>query len=368
SWADQPQLALAHYDAAFLFLRYFLEHYSRPEDLPHLIGQPARGAATFDRYLAQRGASERFRDVFREWVVANLVDAEPRAPRRYRYSDVDVRVQVTERVALPALDQERTVHQYGADYVELVGKGDVVVDVQGRSPVRLVPADPRSGRFFWWSNRGDNADLRLTREVDLRGRDRATLQFWAWWDLETDYDYCYVSASTNGGQTWTSLRGRHTTTRNPTGNNLGHGYTGESGGWVEERVDLTPYTGRRIFLRFECLTDDAFAGPGFAVDDVRIPEIGWTDDAEADGGWQAEGFVRTDNRLPQVFDVQLVEYRGDTLVVRPVPLDEHLHGSAVVRGLGEDVQRAVLVVTASAPATLEPAGYTFTVRPYPRIP
>ena len=29
---------------------------------------------------------------------------------------------------------------------------------------------------------------------------------------------------------------------------------------------------------------------------------------------------------------------------------------------------AVLVVTASAPATLEPASYTFTLRPYPRIP
>ena len=41
---------------------------------------------------------------------------------------------------------------------------------------------------------------------------------------------------------------------------------------------------------------------GLMVDDVKVEAVDYTNDFETDeGGWQAEGFVRVQNRLPQTF-------------------------------------------------------------------
>src|SRR3990172_10116259 len=122
-----------------------------------------------------------------------------------------------------------------------------------------------------------------------------------WHDVEAVFDYGFVEVSADGGRTWKTLPGRTTTTRNPNGGNYGDGFTGRSGGgsqatWVQEEMDLTPYAGREVLLRFEYVTDDAYNAQGFGLDGVTIPELGFRDDAAADDGWTAEGFVRIDNR------------------------------------------------------------------------
>ena len=60
-------------------------------------------------------------------------------------------------------------------------------------------------------------------------------------------------------------------------------------------------------MRFQYITDDAVNYPGFFVDDISIPEIGYTDDAESDGDWVSEGWIRTDNTIRQRWLVQLIE-------------------------------------------------------------
>src|SRR5207249_903432 len=113
----------------------------------------------------------------------------------------------------------------------------------------LVPAPPRPGPF-WWSNRADSADSRLTREVDLTTATAATLRFTTWYDLERDFDYAYVAVSVDGGATWNTQPGRYSTTTDPNGANLGASFTGKSGGslpaqWLDESVDLGAYAGKR---------------------------------------------------------------------------------------------------------------------------
>ena len=45
------------------------------------------------------------------------------------------------------------------------------------------------------------------------------------------------------------------------------------------------------------------------VDDLSIPELNYRDDVErSDGGWQADGFARVDNFLPEKFSVQLIKF------------------------------------------------------------
>jgi immune inhibitor A len=105
------------------------------------------------------------------------------------------------------------------------------------------------------------------------------------------------------------------------------------------------------------------------IDDVRIPELGYEDDFEpGPGGWQAEGFVYSDNQVSQRYLVQLVTLGEQARVLR-VPLDEVQRGRVELRGLGntdapptERVDSAVLVISALAPVTTEIAPYEYVVR------
>ena len=45
-------------------------------------------------------------------------------------------------------------------------------------------------------------------------------------------------------------------------------------------MDLTPYAGKEILVRFEMITDDAVNMPGLLIDKIAIPEIGYTDNVE----------------------------------------------------------------------------------------
>ena len=47
----------------------------------------------------------------------------------------------------------------------------------------------------------------MTRDVDLTGTTTAALDMQGRFEIEAEYDYLYVQASTDGGATWTSLDG-----------------------------------------------------------------------------------------------------------------------------------------------------------------
>jgi hypothetical protein len=215
---------------------------------------------------------------------------------------------------------------------------------------------------MWWANRGDESDSRLTRAFDLGGVSSATLKFWTWYFIEKLWDYGYVMVSTDGGATWTPLATSRTTTEDPHGNAYGPGYTGQSGGWVEEAVNLTPFAGRQVLVRFEYITDDAVTQPGLIVDDIRIPEIGYSYDAEnGDDDWVSEGWLRMDNVLPQDFLVQLVQ-PGNTAV----PVTRLLGPGDAPQGewditVGGEAGAAAIVVSGLAPVTTEPARYSYTL-------
>ena len=366
TWAESDESYL-HYGASYLLMAYFLDRFGE-EATRAMVAQDANGVAGFNAVLSDYGLT--FDQVFADWLVANLVDDPGLDDGRYGYTDLDVgpvRIDYTHRVYPD--QRASTVHQYAADYIELLGQGDLSIQFTGSTQVRLTDTDTHSGRYAWYSMRGDDSDMTLTRTFDLTGLEQATLRFWTWYDIEEDWDYAYVEVSPDGGQSWHILPGRHTTDSNPNGNSFGQAYTGASGGgeapqWVQEQVDLTPYAGKQVLVRFEYVTDDAVNRSGMLIDDISIPELGYADDVEdGDGGWEAAGFVRVDNVLPQRFIVQLVTFgpRGKPVRVERMALDELQRGQLELRGLGEDVERAVLIVAGIAPVTTEWASYEYNV-------
>jgi len=309
-------------------------------------------------------------DIFADWTVANLLNGSGDA--RYGYTLLSRALgaaQVQDTIATYPATLTQSAPQYSARYIALqhLGPGRLRLEFSGAEAVRLVPAEPFSGARMWYSNRGDSADSSLTRAFDLSGVSRATLEFAAWYDIERLWDYAYVMASTDGGATWTPLPGLRTTTDNPHGNAYGPAYTGDSGGdagpvWVRESVDLAPFAGGEVLLRFELITDEAVNTPGMVIDDVRIPEIGYFDDFEAGpGGWQSEGWLYIDNVLPQEWIVQLVTRGQQTAVTRLLMPGDGARGSweFAIGGLAGE---ATLIVSPIAPLTTEPGRFTIAVK------
>ena len=357
-WPDGPGTSGPHYGAAVLFLAYLVQEHGGHERLRELAAESADGINGVERFLSESGVT--FVELFSDWVVANYVDA-PEGPYGYRGRDVKVR-----RVRRLAAGAQRggSLPQFSAHYYSLPLEGAVVVSFQGEREVAQADTSCHSGRRCWWGNRGDLIDSTLTRELDLTGVSRATLEFRTWFSVEEGWDYAYAEVSTDDGVTWAVLEGGHTSTFNPMGNSFGDGYTGDSDGWLLERIDLSDYAGGKLLLRFEYVTDDAVHLDGFVIDDISVPEAGFFDDAEQPSGWDADGFVRFDNTLPQEYVVQLILTAVDGAAsVRKMELDESRAGRLQVPKLGPELLSAVVVVSPVTRGTHRPAPYNLSLSP-----
>jgi immune inhibitor A len=373
TWSDPSLGNAAHYGASYLFMNYFLDRFG--EDLTKaVVASPQNGIAGFNEALEKAGRPERFDDIYADWVIANYLDA-PNADSegRYGYPNIDLApMAISETYDRFPAEGEAQVSQYGADYIRLQGNGPVTIDFQGQDQVSLMNTKPQ-GTYSWWSNRGDQSDSTLTRAFDLSNVKSAMLNFSTWYDIEDGWDYAYVEASTDEGQTWKILPGRHTTEDNPVGNAFGPGWTGLSGyrpgdkpegktpQWIEEQVDLTPFAGKKILVRFEMVTDDAVNQPGLLIDNISIPEIGFKDDGESGaGGWDAVGWSLTDNSLAQRWLVQLMEIGNGQVTVQRMEVGPDGRGQVNVPNLG-DLDEAILVISGLTPVTTEPASYSYTI-------
>jgi hypothetical protein len=157
------------------------------------------------------------------------------------------------------------------------------------------------------------------------------------------------------------LHGQRTVSDHSAGNNYGEGWTGSSGGdWIDEQVDLSPYGGSQIGLRFEYVTDQSYNGPGFAFKDLRIPEIGLDQPGALDDGWYPEGWTRVDAPVPERWNLRLVRTTREGTTVDAVPVDSD--GTANI-ALPDGARRNVLVVAPSAPRTLIPGNYSVSFAP-----
>ena len=89
-------------------------------------------------------------------------------------------------------------------------------------------------------------------------------------------------------------------------------------------------------MRFEYVTDDAVNGPGLLLDNFAIPEIGYTDDAEAGAaGWESSGWVQTDNSLAQRWLVQIMEIGVGQVTVQRMVVGPDGLGQIAVSDTGQ---------------------------------
>lgn len=373
-WPNGNESTAPHYGASFLFLTYFLDRMGK-EATQALVDHPENGLKGIDAVLSELGAEDPLTQapleteaLIMDWMLTNYILDEDVLDGRFAYSlypDAP-RIYDTETISTcnPGFEP-RTVRQFGVDYIRITCPGEYTLRFEGARNVPLLPVSAHSGEYSFWSNKGDESDMTLTRGFDFTGVEgELSFSYWTWYDIEEDYDYVYLLASTDG-KSWDILPTPSGTGEDPSGNSYGWGYNGISGGnaqWIEEQVNLTDYAGKKVFLRFEYVTDAAVHGEGFLIDDLSIPAIGYSEDfEEGAGGWEGEGFVRVPNLLPQTFGLALVS-AGDEVQVEVLNLPDS-NALEIPISIGDGVDEITLVVTGFTRFTRQVSSYQFEFLP-----
>jgi hypothetical protein len=247
------------------------------------------------------------------------------------------------------------------DYIQINCSGDTTLRFEGSTVARLLPQGAYSGSYAFWSNKGDESDMTLTREFDFTNASGPiTFSFRTWYDLEEDYDYLYFEVSEDG-EIWEIITTPSGTDEDPSGNSYGWGYNGVTSGWIQEEIDLSDYAGKNIFVRFEYVTDAAVNGEGMLIDDVSVEAIDYFSDFETDdGGWTPDGFVRVQNALPQTFRLALVK-EGQTTTVEMIAVSED-QTVEIPLSIGGEVDSITLVVSGTTRFTRGEASYTIEIK------
>jgi len=183
------------------------------------------------------------------------------------------------------------------------------------------PFEPHTGDAYAYSQIGDVSYKRLTRTIDVPAGG-ATMSFWTSYDTEAAWDHIAVEARTTGGNNWTTLPDLNGNTTQSPGDSCLAGWrelhpqldyyqtfvddstctstgttgswsaaSGNSGGWEQWSVDLSPYAGSQVEVSIAYISDWSVQGLGVFVDDIEVSTGEGTTSFEAGdtGGWQIAG-------------------------------------------------------------------------------
>ena len=110
------------------------------------------------------------------------------------------------------------------------------------------------------------------------------------------------------------------------------------------------------------MPDAAVNGEGFLLDDIAVQEIGYFNDFESDSDeWDAAGFVRIQNVLPQTYQLALISI-GDETNVEYIQLTAE-NTAEIPISIGGDVDEVILVVTGTTRYTRQTAPYRYEIVP-----
>ena len=364
SWTDGN--TIPYYGQGYLVNRFLYDHLG-DSLYREFIFSDRTGLSAVDAVAAANNLELTGDSLWLDWLVAMAVMDAPDVSEEFQWAGPEIKPVVPTRINnLPAL-VDTTVSQYAADYYELPSSGQVTFDFAGIPTVPLLSSSAPSGDHIWYAQRANDSNPRLTRTVDLRDVESATLTYQVYTDIEYGYDFAYASVSTDAGLTWQGLQANGMQGLNPEDDPSDKAlterfYTGREGQWKTDSVDLSPYAGQEILLRFEYVTDPIQTYGGFALDDIAIGAIGFVDDAESlDEGWTAEGFTRATTQLPQTWRLQLITFdsEGRPSIERIAVQEDGLYQLTYTALPGQ--RRPILVVAALAPETLQSAGYSLDI-------
>ncbi len=296
---------IADYGQVYLFTLYMNDKFGK-EFIRSLAKNKENGLNGVNDALKANKISMDFTKLYQNFITALALDND-RQGDVYDIDSIDLRSLPIDSEGTPrgmtinyekALTYEKEgVPAWGGDFKQLDFQDKInTIKFDG---VDFLPmpwesvADPLgSGNQVLWGNKGDELDNALIFEADLSGVDTATLTFDNYIDIEEQWDFGVVQVSTDGGQTWTSLANENTRSDvveegYPRIKENLPGFTGYYDNWQKETFDLNAYAGQKVHVAFRYLTDWGYNDSGWFIDNIAIPEIGYSNDGSSTDSFQS---------------------------------------------------------------------------------
>ena len=300
-WEDQGgRNVLADYGSSFLWAMYLGDHFGGDAFISHFVQAGIPGVTGINAALEFFGYEEDFDDVYYNWRIANLVQADG---GKYGYSNLDFSeagntLKLYEAGTAPfdwtkgtdfgntiALDDDwdtgiSKIGPYGTDYIKYdfhkkPSWNRLYFDGQDVT----YNFDPNQWELIedvWHSGDKDLMNAIIADEVYVDPLD-PTLYLTTIWDMEDYWDFCFIQVSTDGGITWTSLANEYTVSDyDPSAHpdvvaNL-PGLTSWVDDWVAMEFDLSGYEGEDVLIGFRSVTDWNTHYYGWDIAEVAVGE------------------------------------------------------------------------------------------------
>jgi hypothetical protein len=328
---------LQNYGVVYLWTLYMYEHYGGQPLIWDIVHEQANGIQGWNNVLQAHHIKKNFDQIFEDWAIANYLDDTSFANGIYGYYNLDLPCAASGWWDIPysiyywgTYDEayptgwilpERL--PYIAWYWELYnGAPELKVYFDGADYAGIFPHSPANE---WYSDGTAWSWFRLGQTFAIPSAG-ATLKFWSNYDIEPDWDYGYVEVHDLTTGEWYTLAGTQTisTIPNPQDNpncpanveptaylaaGRWNAFTGNSGGWYQEQMDLTPFAGHNVEVYFTYWTDGYTNLLGWYIDDIEIPEIGFSDNVESGAnGWTVNaGWFITNGVIENDFRVNVIE-------------------------------------------------------------
>jgi hypothetical protein len=353
---------LENYGASYLFQLYLYEHYGESGFTTALVKEQANGIEGIEKTLATLGYTDTFDEIYDYWTIANYLDDTKRESGKYGYNTLEIGTIDTWGYSIEYAMSNMwwgmpdkapfnvnsgwfgTPYQpYTAHYFRFNNDKIAQVFIDGQD-FAGIPA--HSGTYEWYSDSEAWAwrSFYHTFEIPTSG---AVLNFNTLYEIEKDWDYGYVEVYDKNTGEWYTLDSAGTVNNlphsqdnpnTPDGREPGdyaaagrwHAFTGNSGDWVPVSMDLSPFAGHTIDLYFTTWQDGAANLQMMYVDDIKIPEISFSDDVESGkDGWASTGWYITDGIQKNGFSVTAMDTKWVPTARYPEPAGNsamELHG------------------------------------------
>jgi Immune inhibitor A peptidase M6 len=302
--AETGPETIADYGQVYLFTLYMYDKYGQ-EFIRELAKSDLQGLESVDDMLKQFGEEENFTKLYQNFITALALDDGTGGTYDFESinlrelpinSEGDLRGKTVDYEKASTFEKEG-VPAWGGDFKQLDFQDKIrSIEFDG---VDFLPVpwksvtDPLGGdNQVLWANEGDELDSAIIFDADLSSVDSATLNFDNFIDIEEQWDFGVVQVSTDGGDTWTSLANENTRSDvveegYPKIKENLPGFTGHYEDWKQESFDLSEYAGQKVLISFRYLTDWGYNDSGWFVDNIEIPEIGYSNEGNSVVGFKS---------------------------------------------------------------------------------
>ncbi|MFX1433288.1 MAG: hypothetical protein ACFFDL_01535 [Promethearchaeota archaeon] len=330
---------LEDYGASYLWTLYCYEKFGL-DFIKDLAREQKNSIEGYQTTLYKNGIWLHFDTIFDRWTIANYLDDPTKGNGWYGYDLLDIPSAASGGWTLDAVLDAwgESIYEadfalgswwwtdpqpYTAQYYRFTNRLATIY-FDGSDFSGTLPSSPS---YEWYS--GANAwawrSFHQTFDIPAGG---ATLEFMTFYEIELDWDYGYVEVYDYDTDEYTTLEAPGITVSTdpfsqdnpnvPAGREpkdylaagKWHAFTGASGGWIPVSMDLSPFAGHQIELHFRLWQDGAFTLQNMYVDDIAIPELGFSDDVESgEGDWETDGWYITDGIWDNDYEMTILTVR-----------------------------------------------------------